>query len=136
MSPGASDPQQTRLRVGLAFLAVGIALLLFAWLSWIFRTSNPELPPIDIESRSTVIGSMESGEESRSGQHEAFIQAAPMLLLTTFLLIGVFLGGSLILVRGMRRRREASEQRRRVPTPSDDIWSMHPPQDDFDEHAA
>ncbi len=137
MSPTPGEQHQARMRAGLGFLAVGFALLLFAWFSWMFRASNPELPPpTNIESQSPATGSAQPTDQPGAGQHDVFLKAAPMLLLVTFLLVIVFLGGSLILVRGLRKNREASEHRRRPPTPSDDVWAMKGSLDDIDEHAA
>lgn len=38
--PQATSPDQLRMRVGLACLALGLACLLWAWASWFYRTST------------------------------------------------------------------------------------------------
>lgn len=134
---GTPGPEASRNRVGFALLVVGIVLLLFAWFSWLYRTSTPDVaPPVEHETQSSALVPVQPLNESGPGQQAAFVQAAPMLLMVTFLLILVFLIGSLILVRGIRRYLAAGDHERRPPTPSDDVWSMHRAHDEFDENAA
>jgi len=134
MTLGAPGNEHYRFRAGMLFLAVGVALILFAWLSWFFRSSSsdgaPIPPPIQNSApvRSSSMLSPVSGDETDdagANRRSAFVRAAPMVLLTTFLVVVVFLGGSLVLVRGLRRYLAEADRKRPVPTPTDDVWAMH-----------
>jgi len=68
-------------------------------------------------------------------------KAAPalgLLLLIGFLLTLVFLLGTFVIVRSLRRYWAAAARRRCKQTPMDDVWAMHkpPPDVDFDEQDA
>lgn len=137
MTSGSPGSVSSRHRVGLAVLALGLGLLFFAWVSWLYRTSNPDVAlPAEVETQSSIVTPAQPGSAPRSDQRAALVQAAPMLLLVTFLLVLVFLVGSFILVRGIRRHLAAGDHQRGPPTPTDDVWSMHRVRDDSDDRAA
>jgi len=137
MTLGAPGSEHYRFRAGLAFLAVGIALLLFAWVSWVFRTSAREAEPSEgVELRSSILISAQPPVVPDDAKRSAFVRAAPMVLLVTFLVVLAFLVGSVVLVRGARRHLESASRKPRPPTPSSDVWAMHRLPDDADEDAA
>jgi len=49
MKPGMSDSESSRVRLALGFLVFGIMLLLWAWGSWMYRTSASATAEIVVE---------------------------------------------------------------------------------------
>ena len=69
-------------------------------------------------------GSLEVIADASSGEATRYAQALSLALITTLVLVLVFLVGSLIIVRSARRYRASLERRRDTPTQSDDVWSL------------
>lgn len=110
-----SRPEQVRLRTGTILLVVGLALVLWAWGSWLYRTSvaHSESVAVRVEI-----------DEGNADQEQA-VRAAPLFLLVASLLMLVFLAGSFVLVRLGRRRRQLADRKRAAATPVEDIWARH-----------
>jgi|GEM_PF-5611527 len=137
MTTQASNSQRSRFRIGFGFVLLGIVLLLFVWLSWLYRTSGPESSStLETQTQSSVIGMERRLDNPQQDQRAAFVKIAPMLLVATFLLVLVFLLGSFILVRGIRRSMKAGDHQREPATSCDDVWSMQSVSRERDEHAA
>ncbi len=81
-----------------------------------------------------IVGGIPGVRQPASADPEAqrFATAYGLLLLVGFLLVVVFLLGSYIAVRVSRRVRAESARKRALPTPTEDVWSMHRLPDDED----
>lgn len=110
-----------RTTLGLAFLVLGLVLLMWAWGSWIYRTSTAAKP--------LVVG--RSADAIEEGERAARI--APAMLVGGVLLIVVFLAATFVLVRSSRRYRQSLLKRGAPPTQSEDVWSMHKPREFADD---
>jgi uncharacterized membrane protein YidH (DUF202 family) len=122
MALGSSDDTpQNRTTLGLAFLVIGLLLLMWAWGSWIYRTSKA-IPPIAVK------GAADSTDESTR-----FLGVAPGMILGGVLLMVVFLAASFVLVRASRRYRRSLTRRPTVATDASDVWSMHKVRDSSDD---
>lgn len=112
---------QKRTTLGLAFLVLGLVLLMWAWGSWMYRTSTAAKPI-------AVSRSVDAGEES-----EKAVRIAPAMLVGGILLVVVFLAATFVLVRSSRRYRQSLLKRRGAATTSDDVWAMHRPKEFLDD---
>lgn len=110
---GGDESPQNRTTLGLAFLVVGLLLLMWAWGSWIYRTSKA-VPPIAVTRAADV------PEESAR-----FMGLVPGMLIGGVLLLVVFLAATFVLVRSSRRYRQSLTRKSAAPTDSSDVWSMH-----------
>lgn len=106
------DSPQNRTTIGLAFLVVGLILLMWAWGSWIYRTSKAA-PPLAVKSSN-------ASEESVRA-----VGIAPGMIVGGVLLFVVFLAASFVLVRASRRYRQGLLRKSAAPTDSSDVWAMH-----------
>jgi len=125
MVSGNSDMEQRRSRLGLLFLVAGVLLVLWAWGSWIYRTSTRAasgIVAVDVADDAPVDAAK-------------VIRAAPMVLLGVALVVLAFLVASYVFVRASRRYRQSLERRPNPPTDSTDLWSMHKLKD-FDDSDA
>lgn len=120
-----------RMRFGIAFLAAGIVLMLWAWGSWIFRATGTT------EGASSIL-SLDSSDDSLPGNTANLDQAEvaktlPVFLMYGFILVIIFLVFSYLIVRTTRRYRAGISRKRAPPTDSEDVWSMHkiPKDDDY-----
>jgi heme/copper-type cytochrome/quinol oxidase subunit 2 len=111
--------EQRRTTMGLAFLVLGLVLLMWAWGSWIYRTSNAAKP--------IVVGHAETPEEKVKT-----VAIAPGMLVGGVILFVVFLAASFVFVRASRRYRQSLSRRGSPPTDTTDVWSMHKLKD-FDD---
>lgn len=107
------DLEQRRTALGLAFLVLGLMLLMWAWGSWMYRTSTRS-KPITVERSSEV------DEDS-----EKAARMAPEMLIGGIVIVVVFLVGSLVFVRASRRYRKSLKRRPGEPTDTTDVWAMH-----------
>ncbi len=107
------DAQQKRTTMGLGFLVLGLILMMWAWGSWIYRTSTTARPQI-------IGRSAETTEET-----EKAIRIAPSMLAGGVLLVVVFLAATFVFVRSSRRYRQSLTRRGAAPTSASDVWSTH-----------
>ena len=114
------DIEQRRTTMGLGFLVLGLVLLMWAWGSWIYRTSS-RAQPIAVDRAS------DNAEESARA-----VRIAPGMLLGGVLLFVVFLAATFVLVRASRRYRQSLTRRGAPPSDTSDVWSMHKLKD-FDD---
>lgn len=120
-----------RFRFGIAFLAAGIVLVLWAWGSWIYRATGTT------EGASSIL-SLDSSDEPLPGEtadldQAEFAKTLPVFLMFGFVLVIIFLVFSYLLVRITRRYRAGIFRKRAPPTDTKDVWSMHkiPKDDDY-----
>lgn len=114
------ESEQRRTTMGLGFLVVGLILLMWAWGSWIYRTSTAAKP--------LVVGrAAETADET-----EKAVRIAPGMLVGGVLLVVVFLAASFVFVRASRRYRQSLVRRGSPPSDTTDVWSMHKLKD-FDD---
>ena len=107
------DLEQRRTMLGLAFLVMGLILLMWAWGFWIYRTST----------RAQPIAVGKATEDADDSAKAARI--APGMLLGGVLLFVVFLAATFVFVRSSRRFRSSLGRRARKPSDTTDIWAMH-----------
>lgn len=107
------DIEQRRTALGLAFLVLGLLLLMWAWGSWMYRTST-RAKPIAIERTDSV-----------DDDSEKAVKMAPGMLVGGVVLVVVFLIGSMVFVRASRRYRLSLNRKANAPTDATDVWSMH-----------
>lgn len=122
MTPGEEklEADQRRTTMGLAFLVVGLVLLMWAWGSWMYRASSVAKP--------IAMGRVAEAPE----QTQKVVGIAPGMLVGGVLLLVVFLAASFVLVRASRRYRKSLTRRGTSPSDSTDVWSMHKLKD-FDD---
>jgi hypothetical protein len=107
------DTPQRRTTMGLAFLVLGLVLLMWAWGSWIYRTSTAAKP--------IAVGrTADTPEETVKA-----VRIAPGMLAGGVLLVVVFLAASFVFVRASRRYRQSLGRRAAPPSDTSDVWSMH-----------
>lgn len=114
------ETEQRRTTMGLAFLVIGLVLLMWAWGSWIYRTSTAAKP--------IVVGRMAEAPD----ETEKAVRIAPGMLVGGVLLVVVFLAASFVFVRASRRYRQSLTRRGSPPSENTDVWSMHKLKD-FDD---
>jgi len=112
--PEPSSGGEFRLRTGLVMLVLGVLLVIWAWGSWIYRTSVEASPG---HSPVTAAGEVEPDPT-------APFRALARLLLYTLALAIVVLFGSYGIVRWMRRSSTVRTQIPNLPTHNEDVWSM------------
>ncbi len=142
MTVGSPGSEQHRGRLALLFLVIGSLLLLWAWISWIYRASAPS-DGLSVGARPAM--QVVDGDDvepdalapvDQDRRREAAVRLGGPTLLAGFLLILLFLGGSFVIVRATRRYLAATLRRRGTPTVSDDVWSMHKLPNESDERRA
>lgn len=111
---GMRGSNQHRTRIGLVFLVIGAGLLLWAWGSWIYRASNPQ----EMEGAIALPVPAPNPDSMR-----AFL-LSPLVIIIGLLLVLMVLFGSHVFIRAARRYR-ALDDRKRAPTPADDVWAMN-----------
>lgn len=126
-------PDQNRFRLGIIVLVTGIILVLWAWGSWIYRSSGTT------PQGSRVNGSFEYDENleelndrSEYPDQTQVAKTLPTMLLYGFILFLVVLVATFILVRATRRYRAAAAHKRAPPTDTSDVWSTHKLPDDYE----
>lgn len=124
---GARGTEQHRIRAGILFLSFGIILLVWAWGSWIYRTSATGAGAAGGEALTAPLeGVLEgNGDDERNPDAAGVAKALPTFLGLGFLLVVVFFVGSFVIVRTLRKYREDLERKSPPPTDSEDVWSMH-----------
>lgn len=142
---GARGTEQHRIRAGILFLSFGIILLVWAWGSWIYRTSATGAGTVGSEAVPAPLDGAPGGsaEGARNPDATGVAKALPTFLGVGFLLVVVFFIGSFVIVRTLRKYREDLERKSPPPTDSEDVWSMHriseqddePAQDDDEDEA-
>lgn len=115
MTLGMRGSDQRRKRLGLPLLAIGIVLMLWAWGSWIYRSS------IRVEREGAII----QDAPAPSPETIRAVGLSPLVLLVGLLLVLLVLFGSYTLIRAARRYRALADRKRPPPTPSEDVWAMN-----------
>jgi len=117
MPLGAVGSEQRRIRTGILVLVGGVLLVIWAWASWIYRSS----------AESEALAAMNSGSHSSVNPADLGepISALGTLLICALILVVVVLVGSLLLGRSVRRYFGRIRKARAVQTPSGDVWSQH-----------
>jgi|CXWL01.1.fsa_nt_gi heme/copper-type cytochrome/quinol oxidase subunit 2 len=115
------DIEQRRTTLGLAFLVLGLVLLMWAYGSWIYRNSTRAQP---------IAADHQAGDEVDVAAKA--VRIAPGLLLGGALLFVVFLAATFVFVRSSRRYRQSLSRRSSPPSDTTDVWSMHKLKD-FDD---
>lgn len=126
------SPDQKRFRAGIVILVMGIVLVIWAWGSWIYRSSgdtpvssNIDRPEDRNEPFNPAADDTDSVEVART---------LPTMLMYGFILFVVVLVATFILVRTTRRYLAAYARKRAPPTAANDIWSTHKLPDDDVKH--
>lgn len=130
---GQPESEHRRFRVGLAFLVVGVLLLLWAWVSWLFRASVPDEPTRRGSGFSLLPAAYAAAGEALDP--EKGLARASLILMTLLLLLIVGAFGAYAAVIAVRRHRELMAHRRSAPTANADVWAMHRLPDDEDYSA-
>lgn len=115
----SADMEKRRIRTALMALSGGVILIVWAWVSWMYRTSIP--PRVD-----EFAGPLEdpaTASDSALTQLAQLIYVAGVVLLASLIALGAF-------SRGWRRYMGNLLRRRPEPTPNEDTWSMHQIADD------
>lgn len=117
MTLGIRDSDQHRKRLGLPLLVIGIILMLWAWGSWIYRSSI----------RAEIDGAIIQDVPAPSSETIRTVRLPSLILLVGLLLVLLLLVlfGSHALIRAARRYRALADRKRAPPTPSDDVWAMN-----------
>lgn len=126
-----SAGQHKRTRTGVSCFVAGVLLLLWAWGSWIYRTSVT----------GSELAAAQAEPLDRTPEATEVVRALPLFLLVGLLLVLAFLAGSYVLVRSSRRYRKHRWQSGRLTQHSgsatsqmDDVWAMHKLPDDTDSN--
>ena len=111
------DIEQRRTTLGLAFLVLGLLLLMWAWGSWMYRAST------SASTSTKTIAADRDGEPDE--KTEKAIRIATPMMLGGVILVIVFLAASFVLVRASRRYRDSLRRTGPKPSDSSDVWAMH-----------
>jgi len=114
MTMGMRGSDRHRTRFGLVFLVIGIILVLWAWVSWIYRASVP-----------AETGGALAEHAAANPDVVRAVRLSPLVLLVGLLLILLVLFGSYTLIRAIRRYHVLTDRQRPPPTPADDVWAMN-----------
>lgn len=117
MAADSLGSDQRRIRRGILVLVGGVLLVLWAWGSWIYR-SSAEAEAL----AATNAGARDSVNPTDLGQP---VSALGTLLVYVLILVAVVLIGSLVLGRSIRRYFGHTRRTRSGQTPAGDIWSQH-----------
>jgi len=120
---GQPGTDQYRIRVALVFGSLGVLMILAAWGMWAVRESDAVAARIIAKRTPIASPSTPSGIESDERLEAA--RALPLLLLFIFFVVLTILVGSFVIVRAIRRHRDALEHQRANPTNSSDVWVRH-----------
>lgn len=104
--------EQKRFRTGVVTLTIGVLLVVWAWGSWMYRTSAEKPALADSAGTDAVTPAAPA------------INALTQIVLYGMILIIVLAVGSLAISRSIRRFITRSDEPR-TPTPSSDVWSMY-----------
>lgn len=115
MTLGMGGSDQHRKRLGLPLLVIGIVLMLWAWGSWIYRTSKS----------AEREGAIAQNVTAPSPETIRAVGPSTLVLVVGLLLVLLVLFGSYALIRAARRYRALADRKRPPPTPSDDVWAMN-----------
>lgn len=115
MTLGMRGSEQHHKRLGLPLLVIGIILMLWAWGSWIYRST------IRVERERAIIQDV----PAPSSETIRAVRLSPLILLVGLLLVLLVLFGSYTLIRAVRRYRAHADRKRPPPTPSEDVWAMN-----------
>jgi TRAP-type C4-dicarboxylate transport system permease small subunit len=104
-----------RFRTGLAFLVLGISLILWAWGNWLYRASTPEPAASIVRAEGDAVDTVRVEATS----------VLPQILMYSLILVFLVLFGGYAVVRMVRRYRESADRERAGPSASQDVWAMH-----------
>ena len=124
---GGEHTDSRRTRVGLAVLMAGLVALGWAWGNWAFRASR--------ESQAEVVRPVDR-PPMENHREQAVVRSLPLVLLSVFAVLLVFLAASYVIARAARRARAEAGRRADTPTAAADVWATHAVRDDFDEDDA
>lgn len=111
MTFGSPGTDHNRTTVALVFLVVGILLLVWAWGSWMYRTSVSVPPPVAAEA---------AGSQERPAPVGEDAMFRPWLIVGAVLVLVVLFGGY-VLIRSTRRSSEAGGRRKTPPSSGMDV---------------
>jgi len=131
---GPPGSEQYRTRVAFVFLIGGLALLFWAWGSWVFRASSPAMAG-RIPTAPQMIDGVRETEMSTAERSRVVRGGVAQFLLFGLALVMLVIFGTYTAVRASRRYRAASEAKQKKPLDRLDAWSMYklPAEDDADE---
>ncbi len=128
-----TPPDQNRFRFGIVILVMGIILVLWAWGSWIYRSSSTAPPGSSINRSFEYDENLEEvNARSEYPDQTQVAKTLPTMLLYGFILFMVVLAATFILVRATRRYLAAAAHKRAPPTETSDVWSTHKLPDDYE----
>lgn len=128
---GPPGSEQYRTRVAFLFLVVGLALMFWAWGSWIFRASAPATAA-RIPTASAITG--DSPENIASPRERVrVVRAVWQFLFFGLVLVMLVIFGTYTTVRAVRRYRATLEAKGKSPTDARDAWSMYKLPAELDE---
>lgn len=130
---GPPGSEQYRTRVAFVFLIGGLALLFWAWGSWVFRASTPAMASRIPTAPRMVDGVNATGMSP--AERARVVRAVWQYLLFGLVLVLLVIFGTYAIVRASRRYRAASEAKKKKPPDRLDAWSMYklPAEDDSNE---
>ena len=125
MTLGSNGWEQNSTRLGLAFLLLGVLLMLWAWGSWSYRTG----------ASGGGLGAAPAVQAQPKVDRAKAVKSLPALLAAGVLAVLLFLGASLVIRRWSKAMREAANRRQSDPTPAEDVWASHRTPPPLDEDA-
>lgn len=127
MTLGGLGGESNRVRIGLAFLLMGLLLLGWSWGSWVYRTSATQGATAELPTQSE-----DSPDPTSPQEKVAAARSMTLVLLTLFGLFLAVLLGSFVIVRYGRNYFDLHRSGKTAPTTNASVWEMHrpPPLDD------
>jgi ABC-type Fe3+ transport system permease subunit len=122
MTLGGLGGESNRVRIGLAFLLMGLLLLAWSWGSWVYRTSATQVATAESPTQS------EDASDPLSPEKKAVAaRSLTLVLLTIFALFLAVLLGSFVIVRYGRNYFAMHGRGKTAPTTNASVWEMHQP---------
>ncbi len=115
MTLGSPGPDRNHATAALVFLVVGILLLVWAWGSWVYRTSVSATSPIVAEA---------AGRQEKPDPVGEDAMFRPWLIVGA-VLVPVILFGCYVLVRSTRRSTKAGGREEVRPSSMVDVSAAH-----------
>ena len=122
---GMPGTDQYRIRLGGLIASIGVVMILSAWGMWVVRDSDAARAGAILRAGGDVVAPSTIGGGGDREERVEAARALPMLLLFIFFVVLIILVGSLVIVRAIRRHRDALEREQAEPTDSSDVWVQH-----------